>query len=122
MYALGLCSKVLAVMILNISCVIISYNLRAILIFEADFNLENKLYLGGGLMKRAEILGVLTQKQHGDRSVHKSIKLAVIRILFFNYIIQTIKTVSLVLFYLENCYDYVAHNLATLTYHIFICH
>ena len=46
--------KGLTFIILNISGVIITDNLRAILLFEADLNFANKLYFGMILMKRED--------------------------------------------------------------------
>ena len=62
--------KGLTFIILNISGVIITDNLRAILLFEADLNFSNKLYLWIRLMKRAQRSGVISQKQNGVISGH----------------------------------------------------
>ena len=52
--------KGLTFIILNISGVIITDNLRAILLFEADLNFSNKLYFWIRLMKRAQSSGVIS--------------------------------------------------------------
>ena len=72
--AFGFWSKVLTVMILNISVVNITYNLRAILLFESDFNFLNKLYFVISLMKIAGNSGVLPQAQHVGRSGYKKLR------------------------------------------------
>ena len=48
------CIKGLKVMILNISYVIITDKLRDIILFESEFNFENKLYFWSRLLKIAE--------------------------------------------------------------------
>ena len=70
---LGDGSKYLRVTLLNIYGLIRTDKLRAILLFEADFNIANKFYFGSRLMKRAKRLVALTQEQHSGRSVHTSI-------------------------------------------------
>ena len=52
-------------MILKISRVIRTDNLKAVLLFEADLNFSNKLYFGSIFIKRAESSGFLPQEQHG---------------------------------------------------------
>ena len=73
-------------MILKISGVIRTYKLRAVLLFEDDFNFANKFYFGIRYTKRAESSGVIPQVQHGDISEHKSIEVALLRSIFFDYI------------------------------------
>ena len=55
-------------MILKISGVIRTDNLKAVLLFDADLNFSNKLYFGSIFMKRAEISVFLLQEQHGRGS------------------------------------------------------
>ena len=74
---------------MNISSVIITDNIRAILRFESDFFFENNIYFGIRLMKIAEISGVLPQEQHNGRSGHTSIEVEVLISLFFDYVRQT---------------------------------
>ena len=102
-------------MLLNISGVIGADNLSAVIIYGADFNFANKLYFGSRLMKRAEWLGVLSQKQHGGKSGHTSIKVVLLRILIFEYFIQTRRNDAIGSYDAEKFYDCEAHNLASLT-------
>ena len=64
-YAFVPLGKGLTVILLKISGVSRTDNLRTILIFEAYFNFSNKLYFGSRLMKRAESSGVLPQEYVG---------------------------------------------------------
>ena len=75
-------------MLLKVDGLVITDKLGAILIFEADFNFQHNSYFGISWTKGVESSGVLPQKEHGGRSVHTSIEVAVIRSLFFDYVIQ----------------------------------
>ena len=70
-------------MILNIPGAIRTGKIRDIPLFEFDFNFASKLYFGSRLMKRAKIPGVLTQDQHGGRSLHTLIKVSVLISMLF---------------------------------------
>ena len=68
--AFGRWSKGLTLILMNIAGEIRRQNLRYIILFESYFNFSNKLYFGSRCMKRAYILGVITQEQHNGRSGH----------------------------------------------------
>ena len=67
-------------------------------------------------MKRSEISLVLLQEQHGRRLVHKSIELAWLRSLFFEYVIHAKINAALKSYYAEIFYEYIAHKFMSLTY------
>ena len=58
-------------------------------------------------MKRSESSGVLPQEKHGDRSGHMSINVAVLRSLFFDYVIKTRRRSSLGSYDTASCYVFV---------------
>ena len=74
-------------MLLKIYEVMRTDKLRDILLFESDLNFSNEIFFLNTLMKIAESSGVLPHEQHGDRSGHMLIEVAVLKIIFFDYII-----------------------------------
>ena len=80
-------------MLFKISSVIRTNNLRYILLFEADFNFENKTYFGRRLIKRTEISGVLLQGQHGVRPGYTFTEVSVLIRLLFDYVIKNNKKI-----------------------------
>ena len=56
--------------------VIVSDNLRYIILFKSDLKFSNKIYFGIKLIKTAESSGILPQEQHGSRSVHTPINVS----------------------------------------------
>ena len=114
-YAFLQWSKVLTVVILKIAESIRTYKLRTILLLEYYSNFSDKIYFGSILMKGVENSGFLPQEQHGGRSEHTLIQVAVLRSIFFEYIIHTRSNAALVLYDAENFNDCVAHNFASLT-------
>ena len=72
----------MTVMFLDVYGVIRTDKVIVILPFGASLNFSNYLYFGSMFKKRAEISGFLPQEEHGGRSVHTSIEVAVLRSLF----------------------------------------
>ena len=95
-------------MLFKISSVIRTNNLRYIVLFEADFNFENKTYFGRRLIKRKEILGVQLQRQHGVRPGYTFPEVSVLIRLLFDYVIKTTRKFVIGSYDAENCYDRVA--------------
>ena len=97
---------------MNIAGEIGRQNLRYILLFESYFNFSNKLYFGSRCMKRAYILGVITQEHYNGRSGHTSIEVELLRRVLFEYVRQARNNDVIGSYDGEKSYGCVAHNFA----------
>ena len=88
--------------------------LRAILLYEADFNLNNK-YLGRLMMRKAEKARVLAPEQYGSRKKKSAVSHALNKRLTFDILRQQKKSGAICSCDLKSCYDRIVHSFATLT-------
>jgi hypothetical protein len=88
-------------------------SLRTILLYEADFNQNNKL-LGRRMMAHAERLGLLAPEQYGSRHSLSAIAHAVNKRLTFDLISQKKRPCILCSNDAKSCYDRIVHSAATL--------
>ena len=87
--------------------------LRTILLYEADFNHNNKL-MGRAMMHYAEDNQLLAPEQYGSRKFHSAIFQYVNKVLTFDILRQTRKPGALCLNDAKSCYDRIAHGAAGL--------
>ena len=69
-------------MLLKVVGTIQGEKIIAILLLEAYFNFENKLYFVSCIMQRYEESVILPKEQHGGRSGHTLIAVSILRPLF----------------------------------------
>ena len=82
--------------------------LRTILLYEADFNQNNK-FLGKLMMMRAEEGGVLAKEQYGSRKQMTAIECALNKRLIFDILRQTKKPAGICSCDLKSFYDRIVH-------------
>ena len=87
--------------------------LRKILLYEADFNMNNK-YLGRDMMKCAEKGKMLAKEQYGSRKRKTAILHALNKRLTFDILRQQKKGAGICSCDLKSCYDRIVHSFATL--------
>jgi hypothetical protein len=86
--------------------------LRAILLFEADFNHNNKR-LGRSLMKHAELNDWLAPEQYGSRKQLSAIDHCLNKRLSFDIIRQLKHSAALCVNDMKGCYDRIVHSVAS---------
>ena len=87
--------------------------LRTILLYEADYNFNNKI-LGRRMMKRAEQYGILAPEQYGSRKSRTAIECALNKRLMFDILRQTKRPGGICSCDLHSCYDRVVHSFASM--------
>ena len=87
--------------------------LRAIVLFEADFNQNNK-QLGRETMFTAEDLKLIAQEQYGSRKYFSAIDHSLNKLLTFDLIRQFKREAALCANDAKSCYDRIVHSIASL--------
>ena len=87
--------------------------LRTILLYEADFNFNNKI-LAKRMMHIAEDENILAPEQYGSRNKMSAIECALNKRLMFDILRQTKKPAGICSCDLHSCYDRVVHSFASL--------
>ena len=87
--------------------------LRAILLYEAQFNMMNKI-MGRDVMAAAESLGGVAPEQYGSRKNHSSINLGLNKRLTFDLFRQRKQSGALCSNDAKSCFDRIAHSIASL--------
>jgi hypothetical protein len=87
--------------------------LRAILLFEADFNFNNKR-IGRSLMWQAEDMGWLAPEQYGSRRSHSAIDHCLNKRLSFDLLRQYRQSGAICVNDMKGCYDRIVHSVAAL--------
>lgn len=87
--------------------------LRAILLYEADFNQNNKR-LGRDMLRRAEKFGCVALEQYGSRKNLSAVDQSLNKILTFDLWRQFRQNGALCSNDAKSCYDRIVHNCATL--------
>ena len=88
--------------------------LRAILLFEADFNQNNKC-LGQAMMYQAEDLQLLAEEQFGSRKRHSAIDHCLNKVLMFDLSRLTRSTLTVCSNNAKGCYDRIVHSIACMS-------
>ena len=92
--------------------------LRAILLMEADFNFSNKIVYGVRMMDNASKYGLMPEEMYSEKNkIVDNGTLA--KVLFFYITRQTRLSAGLSSVDAANCYDAVAHVIASLTFQAF---
>ena len=86
--------------------------LRTILLYEADFNFNNKL-LGRRMMQAAEDNGVIAREQYGSRKKMSALDCALNKCLMFDILRQLKRAGGICSCDLHSCYDRVVHSFAS---------
>ena len=86
--------------------------LRTILLYEADFNFNNKV-LGRRMMQSAESHGVLASEQYGSRKMMSAIECALNKRLMFDILRQLKRSAGICSCDLQSCYDRIIHSFAS---------
>ena len=87
--------------------------LRTILLYEADFNFNNKI-LGMRMMQEAEKNKVLAREQYGSRKKKTAIECALNKRLTFDILRQIKVPAGICSCDLKSCYDRIVHSFASL--------
>ena len=87
--------------------------LRTILLYEADFNHNNKL-MGRAMMQFSEWNGLLAPEQYGSRKAHSAIYQCVNKVLAYDIFRQSRHPGALCSNDAKSCYDRIAHGAAGL--------
>ena len=87
--------------------------LRTILLYEADFNFNNKI-LGMRMMHEAKKIEVLARDQYGSRKTKTAIDCALNKRLTFDIIRQDKMPAGICSCDLKSCYDRIVHSFASL--------
>ena len=87
--------------------------LRTILLYEADFNFNNKT-LAKRMMASAEKAGVIAPEQYGSRNGMNAIECALNKRLMFDILRQTKRPAGICSCDLHSCYDRIVHSFASL--------
>ena len=87
--------------------------LRTILLYEADFNHNNKL-MGRSMMRYAEANSLLAPEQYGSRRGHSAIYQCLNKVLTFDLMRQTRRPGGLCSNDAKSCYDRIGHSSAGL--------
>ena len=87
--------------------------LRTILLYEADFNMNNK-YVGRDMMYKAEAAQLLAKEQYGSRKRKAAISHALNKRLTFDIMRQQKKRGGICSCDLKSCYDRIVHSFAAL--------
>jgi hypothetical protein len=87
--------------------------LRAILLFEADFNFNNKR-IGREMMFHAEQNGWIAPEQYGSRASLSSINHCINKLLSFDILRQTRTPGAVCINDMKGCYDRIVHSFASL--------
>jgi hypothetical protein len=88
--------------------------LRAILLFEADFNFNNKR-IGRALMWKAEDFNWLATEQYGSRRNHSAIDHCLNKRLLFDLLRQYKQPGAICVNDMKGCYDRIVHSVASLS-------
>ena len=86
--------------------------LRTILLYEADFNFNNKL-LGRRMMQAAEDHSVIAQEQYGSRKHMSARDCALNKRLMFDIVRQLKRPAGICSCDLHSCYDRIVHSFAS---------
>ena len=89
--------------------------LRDILLTEADFNHSNKEIFGFGMLQNARKYGFIPEEVYSERCKTADDG-TLAKVLFQDVVIQTRLTAGLALVDTANCYDSVAHAIASLVF------
>ena len=87
--------------------------LRTILLYEADFNHNNKL-MGRSMMRYAEANSLLAPEQYGSRKAHSAVYQALNKVLTYDLARQSRQPVALCSNDAKSCYDRIVHGAAGL--------
>ena len=87
--------------------------LRTILLYEADFNMNNG-FIGRKIMNNAEKNDVLAKEQYGSRKSHSAQVQALNKRLVFDVLRQSKKLAVLIANDAKSCYDRITINLCNL--------
>ena len=87
--------------------------LRTILLYEADYNFNNKV-LGRRMMSTAEKLSILAPEQYGSRKRMTAILCALNKRLMFDLLRQTKRPAGICSCDLHSCYDRIVHSFASI--------
>ena len=87
--------------------------LRTILLYEADFNFNNKV-LGRRMMHNAEQYDLLALEQYGSRKHKTAIECALNKRLIFDILRQTKKPAGICSCDLKSCYDRIVNAFSSL--------
>jgi len=87
--------------------------LHIILLFEADFNCNNK-WLGKAIMFNAEAVGVLADKQYGSQKQKSTIVQCLNKMLFYDIVWFWHQPAALCLNNAKSCYDHIILLIAAL--------
>ena len=87
--------------------------LKTILLYEADFNFNNKT-LAKRMMKTVEKVGVIAPEQYGSRNKMNAIECALNKRLMFDILRQTKRSARICSCDLHSCYDRIVHSFASL--------
>ena len=87
--------------------------LRKILLYEADFNFNNKT-LAKRMMISAEKAGVIAPEQYGSRNGMNAIECALNKRLMFDILRQNKRPAGICSCDLHSCYDRIVHSFASL--------
>jgi hypothetical protein len=90
-----------------------TWKLRAILLYEADFNFNNKR-LGREMMYFAEAKGWIAKEQYGSRKNLSAIEHCLNKMLSFDLIRQLKRTAVLCSNDAKGCYDRIVHSVAAI--------
>ena len=89
--------------------------LRAILLMEADFNHSNKEIFGSRMLENARKYGFIPEEVYSERGKTADYG-TLAKVLFQDVVRQTRLTAGLASFDASNCYDSVAHAIASLVF------
>ena len=87
--------------------------LRTILLYEADFNHNNKL-MGRAMMRYAEANHLLAPEQYGSRKSHSAVYQALNKVLTYDIARQSRQPIALCSNDAKSCYDRIVHSAAGL--------
>ena len=87
--------------------------LRTILLYEADYNFNNKV-LGRRMMEHAENNNILAPEQYGSRKNKTAIECALNKRLIFDILRQTKRPAGICSCDLKSCYDRIIHSFASI--------
>ena len=87
--------------------------LRTILLYEADFNHNNKL-MGRAMMRYAEANHLLAPEQYGSRKAHSVVYQALNKVLTYDIARQSRQPIALCSNDAKSCYDRIVHGAAGL--------
>lgn len=104
----------LSCMLEKVAGLILVIKLRAILLMEADFNFANKLIFGRRMMWFAEDNKAIPAECYGSRKHHEAIDAALNRRLATDIFRQQRISAAIASLDLADCYDRIAHNIASL--------